>query len=45
MAEIGQKLGKKLDEIEHLLDYERRKQEALNREKLDLHSQVQQLLF
>lgn len=36
VSEIGNKLGKKLDELEHIIDYERRKNGTINREKAQL---------
>ena len=36
VSEIGNKMGKKLDELEHMVDYERRKNFAANKEKVML---------
>lgn len=36
VSEIGNKLGKKLDELEHMIDYERRKNNTTNKEKAHL---------
>ena len=36
ISEIGHKLGRKLDDLEHLIDYERRKNLATQREKVGL---------
>ena len=36
ISEIGHKMGKKLDELEHMIDYERRKNIQSQKEKSDL---------
>ena len=36
VSEIGNKLGKKLDELEYIIDYERRKNQTSAKEKAQL---------
>ena len=45
ISEVAQKLNKKLDELEHYIDYERRKNDAASREKLHLQNQVNNLVL
>ena len=36
VSEIGNKIGKKLDELEYMIEYERRKNSTTNKEKAQL---------
>ena len=45
ISEIGHKLGRKLDDLEHLVEYERRKNLATQREKVGLQQQVNSLVM
>lgn len=44
ISDLANRLVKRLDENEHLVDYERRKNEVTNREKLQLQNQVNNLV-
>ena len=44
VSEIGNKMGKKIDELEHMVDFERRKNFAGNKEKVMLQQQVNNLV-
>lgn len=43
ISDLANRLTKKLDDMDHLIDYERRKNDVTNREKLTLQNQVNNL--
>ena len=45
VADMGIKLSKKLDETENLLEYERRRNDEMRNQKLELQQKIQQLTF
>jgi len=44
IADIGLRLGKRLDDLEHMIDFERRKNDFTTKEKIQLQSQVNNLI-
>ena len=44
IVDIGQKVGKKLEECDALIDYERRKNQAIAREKVEMQQQINGLI-
>jgi len=38
ITDIGVRMGKRLDDLEHMVDFERRKNEVTNREKIHLQN-------
>ena len=45
VADIGIKLSRKLDETEHLLEYERKRNDEMRNQKLELQGKIQELTF
>jgi len=44
ISDIGHKIAKKIDDLEAIADYERRKNNVTTREKLELQQRVNELL-